>query len=410
MASSAALRELRFDHAGSAPRPGPGNRPLDPCPTFVLVSVPVSQAISSERLSSLDAFRGFTIAGMILVNNPGSWNHVYPPLRHTVWHGCTPTDLIFPFFLFIIGVALSFSFTRRLELADRRSLHLKIIRRSLIIFALGMLPRFIPDFDLSNLRIAGVLQRIAVVYLASSLIVLHFSRRAQAWIAAGLMLGYWAAMSLIPVPGHGAGVLTPEGNLAAFIDSYLLPGKMYRGTWDPEGLFSTLPAIATTLLGVFAGNWIRSGRERSEIAAGMFTAGWIAILAGLAWGLAFPLNKNLWSSSYVLYTAGAALEGLAFCYWLIDVRGYRRWAQPAIVYGLNSIAVFVLSGLLAKMLIRTKISADPKAISLWDWTYQQVFLPWCTPTGASLAMALANVAFWWLMMWLLYRREIFIKV
>ncbi|MCP3961703.1 MAG: DUF5009 domain-containing protein [bacterium] len=348
---------------------------------------------------------------MILVNNPGSWSHVYPPLLHADWHGCTPTDLIFPFFLFIVGVALSFSFARHLEGTGRRALHLKILRRALIIFALGMLPKFLPPpADFSELRIAGVLQRIAVVYLATSLIVLHFSRRAQIWITAALLLGYWAAMALIPVPGSGVGVLTPEGNLAAWIDSYLLPGSMYRVTWDPEGLFSTVPAVATALLGVFTGNWLRSGRDRSEIAAGMFTAGWLAILAGLAWDLVFPLNKNLWTSSYVLYTAGAALEALAFCYWLIDVRGHRKWAQPAIVYGLNAITVFVASGLLTKLLYRAKLADGGGPISTWSWIYQNVFLPWTTPEGASLVMALSYVVFWWLLMAILYRRGIFIKV
>ena len=170
---------------------------------------------------------------------------------------------------------------------------------------------------------------------------------------------------------------------------------MYRGTWDPEGLFSTLPAVATTLLGVFTGHWIRSGRDRSEIAAGMFTAGWIAILAGLAWGWVLPINKNLWTSSYVLFTAGAALEGLAFCYWLIDVRGIRRWAWPGIVYGLNAITVFVASGLLTKILYRIKIPDGAETVSLWTWGYRHLFLPWGTPMGASLAMALAYVAFWW---------------
>ena len=370
----------------------------------------MSQTLLSERLSSLDAFRGLTIAGMILVNNPGNWSHVYPPLRHADWHGCTATDLVFPFFLFIVGVALSFSFSRRLEQGTGRGIHLTILRRSLIIFALGMLPRLLPPPDFSELRIAGVLQRIAVVYLVASLIVLHCSRRAQAGIAAALLLGYWAAMAWIPVPGSGAGVLTPEGNLAAFIDSTLLPGRMYRGTWDPEGLFSTLPAIATTLLGVFTGNWIRCGRDRSEIAAGMFAAGWALILAGLAWSVVLPLNKNLWTSSYVLYTAGAALEGLAFCYWLIDVRGYRKWAQPAIVYGRNSIAVFVASGLLTKLLYRTGFADGGGHISYWSWIYQSFYLPLGSPLNASLAMALSYVVFWWLMMWWLYRRGIFIKV
>ncbi len=361
------------------------------------------------RLVSLDAFRGLTIAGMILVNNPGSWEHVYPPLSHAEWHGWTPTDLIFPFFLFIMGVAMAFSFARRLEAGDRRRLSRKVLRRTLIIFALGLFLSAFPSFDLSRLRVAGVLTRIAVVYFFASWIVLYFSRRAQAWATAAILLGYWALLALVPAPGSGAGDLTPDGNLAAWVDRVLLPGRLYRGTWDPEGLLSTLPAVATALLGTFAGRWVRCGRERMEIAAGMFAAGWLAILAGLVWDLAFPINKNLWTSSYVLFTAGAALEILALCYWLIDVRGHRRWAQPAVVYGLNSIAVFVLSGLVTKLLYKIEVGGA-ETTSLMSWIYQHGFLSWAAPLDASFAFAVAYVVFWWAMMGLLYRRGIFIKV
>ena len=363
-----------------------------------------------DRLDSLDAFRGLTIAGMILVNNPGSWAHVYPPLRHAEWHGWTPTDLIFPFFLFIVGVAMTFSLGRRLEEDDRRRVHVRVIRRTLIIFGLGLLLSAFPDFRLAELRVAGVLQRIAVVYLVASLLVLRLSRRALAWTTAGILAGYWAALELIPVPGHGAGILTPEGNLAAWFDRLFLPGRMWQGTWDPEGLLSTLPAVATALLGVFTGDWIRSDRERSEIAAGMFTAGWLAILAGLAWSIWLPLNKNLWTSSYVLFTAGAALEGLAVCYWLIDVRGRRSWARPAIVFGLNSIAVYVASGIVTSLLIWIRVGSGGAESSLYGWIYQNLFASWAGPLNGSLAFALAYVAFWWLPMALLYRRGIFIKV
>ncbi len=374
----------------------------------VTESVGPRMPVRSDRLDSLDAFRGLTIAAMILVNNPGSWAHVYPPLRHAEWHGCTPTDLIFPFFLFIVGVAMTFSLGRRLEEGERRRVVGKVVRRALIIFALGLLLSAFPEFRLSELRVAGVLQRIAVVYLVASLLVLRLSRRALAWTTAGLLAGYWAALELIPVPGQGAGVLTPEGNLAAWVDGWLLPGRMYQGTWDPEGLASTVPAVATTLLGVFTGHWIRSRRERSEIAAGMFTAGWLAILAGLAWSIWFPLNKNLWTSSYVLFTAGAALEGLAFCYWLIDGLGYRAWARPAIVFGLNAIAVYVLSGLGTDLLIWIRVGMEDSA--LYGWIYRHLFVSWAGPLNGSLAFALAYLAFWWLAMAALYRRRIFIKV
>ncbi|HUV14707.1 MAG TPA: DUF5009 domain-containing protein, partial [Acidobacteriota bacterium] len=287
---------------------------------------------------------------MILVNNPGDWDTVYPPLLHAEWHGWTPTDLIFPFFLFIVGVSMAFSFGKRLEAGGRSALYRQVIRRSLIIFALGLLLNLFPSFDLWNLRVAGVLQRIAVVYFVVSLIVMHTSMRAQVWISGGVLCFYWAFLTLIPVPGVGAGVLTPEGNLAAFVDSYLLPGRMWQGTWDPEGLLSTIPAVVTTLLGVLTGRWLRSGREKCEIAGWMFVAGWGAILVGVFWGILFPINKNLWTSSYVVFTAGAALQFLAVCYWLIDIKGYTRWFYPAIVYGMNAIAVYVLSGMVGDLL------------------------------------------------------------
>ena len=347
---------------------------------------------------------------MILVNNPGSWGHIYPPLAHAEWHGWTPTDLIFPFFLFIVGVSMTFSFAKRLQESDRAHLYVQIFRRSGVIYGLGLLLSAFPDFDIGNLRYVGVLPRIAVVYLATSLIVLNLSRRAQVWVFSGLLLAYWGLMKLVPVPEFGAGVLTPEGNLAGWIDSVVLPGRLYQGTWDPEGLLSTLPAIATALSGVFTGYWLRSGRDRVEVARGMIAAGAVGLAAGLVWGLWFPINKNLWTSSYVLFSSGAALVGLALCYWLIDVRGYRRWARPAVVFGVNAIAVFVLSGLVSRLLIRIHVAADPDPITLKQWLYETFFAPWASPTNASLAFAITYLLFWWAIMDLFYRRRIFIKI
>ena len=364
----------------------------------------------SQRLVSLDAFRGLTIAAMILVNNPGSWGAVYPPLAHAQWHGWTPTDLIFPFFLFIVGVSMTFSFAKRLEASDRSHLYRQVFRRAGIIYGLGLLLSAFPDFDIGNLRYVGVLPRIAVVYLLTSLIVLNLPRRAQVWVFTGILLVYWALMKLVPVPGFGAGVLTPEGNLAGWIDSVLLPGRLYQGTWDPEGLLSTLPAIATALSGVFTGYWLQSGRGRAEIARGMLVAGGLAVVAGLLWSPWFPINKNLWTSSYVLFSSGAALVCLATCYWLIDFKGYRRWAQPAVVLGVNAIAVFVLSGLVTRLLIRIHVPADPDPITLKQWIYETLFASWSSPMNASLAYAVAYLLFWWVLMALLYRREIFIKI
>lgn len=359
---------------------------------------------------SLDAFRGLTIAAMILVNNPGSWSYVYGPLAHAEWNGWTPTDLIFPFFLFIVGVSMVFSFGRRRESAARPQLMRSVVRRALVLFLLGLLLAAFPEFRLTQLRWAGVLQRIALVYLAASAIVLGLSRRAQIALTAALLVGYWALMVLLPVPGRGAGILTPDANVAAWLDGFLVPGRMLHGTWDPEGLVSTLPAIVTTMLGVFTAYWIRSQRPRSEIAAGMFAVGWLAILAGLAWDLFFPINKNLWTSSYVLFTAGAALEGLALCYWLIDIQGWRRWAQPLVVFGVNAITVYVLSGLLARLLTWIEVPSPEGTVPLQQWLFDNLLTSWLQPMHASLAFALLYVALWWAAMAMLYRRRIFIKV
>lgn len=364
----------------------------------------------SARLASLDAFRGITIAGMILVNDAGTWDAVYPPLRHAEWNGWTPTDLVFPFFLMIVGVAMTFSFGKQLAERTKAGLYKKVLTRSAIIFLLGLFLNAFPDFDLADLRIAGVLPRIAVVYLLASLIVLNTTVIGQAVAAAVLLVGYCLVMSLVPVPGHGAGVLTPEGNLAGYVDRLLLPGRMYRGTWDPEGILSTLPAVATTLLGVLTGHWIRSGNDRREIAAWMFVAGWAAILGGLAWDIWFPINKNLWTSSYTLFTAGAGLELLAVCYWLIDVKGFRRSFYPAIVFGMNPIAVYVLAAVVMKLMLRVRVGAGEDAPNLKQWIFEHGFLTWAQPVSASLAFAVAYVLVWFAVMAVLYERRIFIKI
>jgi len=364
-----------------------------------------------QRLQSLDAFRGITIAGMILVNNPGSWSHVYAPLLHAEWNGWTPTDLIFPFFLFIVGVAIPFALTKYLDGRSKRYIYWKIVRRTLVLFGLGLFLAGFPRFNLETIRIPGVLQRIAVVYFFAALIFLYTRWRTQAIIGGGLLLLYWALMTLVPVPGYGPGNLTPEGNLAAYIDRALLSGHLWKDTWDPEGILSTIPAIATALAGVLTGHWLRSGRDRREIAGWMFVAGWIAIIVGLFWGIFFPINKNLWTSSYVVFTAGAALQFLGFCYWLIDVAGYRRWAKPAIVYGVNALAVFVLSGLVARLLILIKVpGAEGHSLALKTWIYREVFASWLSPINASLAFAITNIVFWWVIMAWLYRKRIFIKI
>jgi len=374
----------------------------------------MSKSGKSERLISLDAFRGIAIAGMILVNNPGSWTYVYPQLRHAKWHGVTFTDLIFPFFLFIVGVAMTLSMPKRLEAgASKRSRLLTVTRRTLIIFALGMFLAGFPYFNLSTIRIPGVLQRIAVCYFFTSIIVLNTKWKGQAYWAIGLLTFYWLAMNLIPVPGFGAGDLSPEGNFAAFIDQKLLTGHMWSQTktWDPEGLFSTLPAIATTLTGVLTGWWLKADKTKIEKTVWMLIAGNLALLIGWIMDMWFPWNKAIWTSSYVVYTSGFALIFLAFCYWSVEVMNWRKWTRPFVLYGTNSIAVFVLSGFVARIMFLIKFTnADHSTSSLQQVLYHSLYTSWLPPMGASLAWAFSYISGFLLLMWLMDKKKIYIKI
>jgi predicted acyltransferase len=368
-----------------------------------------------SRLVSLDVFRGLTIAGMLLVNNPGTWSHIHPPLRHAEWHGWTPTDLIFPFFLFIVGVALTFSFGRLRERGEtRRSLMGKAGRRAAILFGLGLLLHGFPNYlDLATLRIPGVLQRIALAYFAASLIVLYLRPRGQAVMLAVLLFGYWALQTLVPVPGVGAGILEPGRDLGAWLDRIVFTEAhlwSQARTWDPEGLLSTLPAVGTVLCGVFAGAWLRSAERPSRKAAFLALAGAAALGLGLVWDAWFPINKNLWTSSYVVFTAGFAGIVLAGCYWLVDVRRWRLWAVPFVIYGTNAIAAFFLSGLFARVLTLVRVPDGEGTVTLKGYIFDHVFLPLASPVNASLAYAVTFVLLWLGLMWLLYRRGIFIRV
>ncbi|MDX1492498.1 MAG: DUF5009 domain-containing protein [Longimicrobiales bacterium] len=378
---------------------------------------------ASERVVSLDAFRGVTIAGMILVNNPGSWAYVYPPLAHAAWHGWTPTDLIFPYFLFILGVAVPYSFRRRLsEGAHRGDLVRHIARRSAILVLLGLAMRAVPDFDVTTMRYYGVLQRIGIVYFFAATAYVYLGIRGRAGLTVLLLLGYWAVMTLVPVPGYGAGDLSPDGNLAAWLDRLLLDGHLWQDTWDPEGLLSTFPAIATALLGIFTGEWLQGdGKglrttgeglpaegEGLRKTRGMLLAGVVATAVGWGWGLLFPINKNLWTSSYVVFTAGTALVSLAALYWFIDVRRLRgAWQEWMVVYGRNAILVFVASGMMTKAMVRIRVD---EGTSLYAWIYQNVFRSWAGDYPGSVAFAASYVLFWLGIMWVLHRREIYLKV
>jgi predicted acyltransferase len=385
-------------------------------------SVPASPQPASSapgRLRSLDVFRGITVAGMLLVNNPGSWSYVYPPLDHAEWEGWTPTDLIFPFFLFIVGVAMTFSFGSSLARGTPRGkVMARAAKRGAVLFGLGLLLAAFPywDLDLAHLRIPGVLQRIAVCFVLASAVVLFTRPQAQAWTAAAVLLGYWAAMMLFPVPGYGAGhVFSRSGNLAAYVDRAMIgTGHMWASakTWDPEGILSTFPAVCTVLLGVFAGRWIRGERTPAERATGLLLAGNAAMAAGAVWGAAFPIAKNLWTSSYVLFTGGMAMVLLAACYWVVDVKGRARWAAPFEWFGTNAIAAFFLSGLVGRIiaLVTVGATADGKPLSLKQWTFEHAFASWLPPYPASLAFAVSFVLLFTAVVYAMHRRGILIKV
>lgn len=376
---------------------------------------------ASQRLLSLDVFRGATIAAMILVNNPGSWSNSYPQLRHAAWHGWTMTDMIFPFFLWIMGVAMTFSFAKRREGgASTSSLLMHALRRSAIIFALGLVVNGFPfgagtSFSWATLRIPGVLQRIAICYFVAAAIYLHTRVKVQVIWSAVLLAVYWAAMKLIPVPGYGAGVLDPVGNLGWYLDSNLLEGHTWvwapAAGFDPEGIISTIPAIATTLLGVLTGYWLRGDRQPEEKTAWMFVAGVPLLFLGLIADMWLPINKNLWSSSFVLWMGGWALLCFATCYWLLDVKKSDWWKHPFRVFGMNAITLYVVSELLATLLdVITIHGPDRVPKSLHGYLYEGFFASWLSPTNASLGYAILFVVVMYGMGWVMWKNKWFVKV
>ncbi|MBY0507873.1 MAG: DUF5009 domain-containing protein [Bryobacteraceae bacterium] len=351
------------------------------------------------RLVSLDVLRGATIASMILVNNPGSWAHVFPPLRHAVWHGWTFTDLVFPFFLWMVGLSLTFSFARRVEAgADRAKLYLHTLRRGAAILGLGLFLNLVPLFDFAHVRIPGVLQRIGICYLLAAAIFLLTSTRGLAVAVAVLLVFYTVLMT-----GHGyADPWSIHNNYARSMDSLWLAGHMWVNTkvWDPEGIVSTLPAIASCLLGALAGYLVRSPKAPLEKVAWLYFSGNLLLLAGLFLDPWIPINKSLWTPSYTLLMAGLASLSLATFYWLCDVHAFSF--TPLRIYGSNAIVMFVLSGLLGKLLSLT--GAGPW---LWSHFYSGLFTDLRL---GSLTAALAQVVLLYGVAWLLYRRGIFVRL
>ncbi|MEO6051111.1 MAG: heparan-alpha-glucosaminide N-acetyltransferase domain-containing protein [Pyrinomonadaceae bacterium] len=448
----------------------------------------------SDRLISLDVFRGMTIAGMVLVNNPGG-SPVYWALDHAEWNGLTPTDWIFPFFLFIVGVSISIAFskTKGGNPTGREgvSRYGKIFKRAASIYLLGAVISIIPFFQFQStdapdplkmliwlafagslfflllrnyrvaaalcvvallgiaglnlagynvvpynygtLRIFGVLQRIALCYLITSLVFLYTNWKEQVGIAVGLLLGYWLIMTTIPVPGCEITSVSDKAcNLASYIDRLILTeNHIWRGgkVYDPEGILSTIPAIVTTISGVLAGTWLKY-RGEGQVASdegspssivpvhsslnkvsGMFFFGIILLALGLIWNSYFPMNKALWTSSYVLATTGLALLVLGSCYWLIDIKGYKSWAKPFVIFGVNAMPLFVFTGIFARMIAAYRVPGDDgQLISIQRWVMNRVYLPIAQPIDASLMFAVSFILFWLFMMWLLYRKKIYIKV
>ncbi|MEG4056015.1 MULTISPECIES: heparan-alpha-glucosaminide N-acetyltransferase domain-containing protein [unclassified Microcoleus] len=405
------------------------------------------------RFKSLDVFRGIAIASMILVNNPGSWEQVYPPLKHAEWHGCTPTDLIFPFFLFIVGCAMSFSLSKYIQnyaktgretskitqtkeksesaknplpsslfLLLSSNIYWRIARRAAILFILGLLLNTssialdvllnsAPLENFGKIRIMGVLQRIGLAYFISAIAILNLSPRHQKLLAVAVLLGYWAALTVVPLGGYTAGELTPEGNLAGYVDRLILGSQhLYKGgPFDPEGLLSTLPAVVTVLIGYFTGEWLRVQPIKTRTSINLAICGLSCVVIGHLWGLLFPINKQLWTSSYVVFTAGWALLLLAACYETIEVRDW-KWGRPFEIMGLNAIFLFVASGIVARIILKTHIGTGANAPTTYTWIYKNWFVPWAGSLNGSLAFAVTAVLFWWLILYGMYRRGWVIKI
>jgi len=371
--------------------------------------------MSSSRLLSLDLFRGVTIAGMILVNNPGDELMTYWPLQHAQWNGWTPTDLVFPFFLFIVGVAVAFSFSSRLQRGEsRQRLVGHVLWRGLVLFTVGIFLNGFPNhYHLSSWRVYGVLQRIAICYVITGILALWSNRRGWIVAAAGCLVGYWILMRYVPVPGfgvptHDIPLLDPDRNLAAWLDRKLLAGHLYEVTRDPEGVISTIPAIATSLLGLLTGDWLRSARSAKSKVLGMVLFGLIGIVAGQIFNRWFPINKKLWTSSYVLLTAGLALLCLALCYWVVDIKQWKgSWSRFFLVFGMNAIAAYVFAEMISHCLARF----SPGDGMTWqEVVYQHLFEPLASPLNASLLYAITYVLMCWVAMWALHRKGIFLKV
>jgi predicted acyltransferase len=375
---------------------------------------------ASGRLICLDIFRGLAVAGMILVDNPGSDEKVYWPIAHAEWNGWTPADFIFPSFLFLVGVSMVFSFAKRCEKGEsRQRIFLHVVKRSLLLVAIGLFVNASPfvGVNFHALRFEGVTQRIALCYFAAAIMELWSHRRGQIVAIAACLLGYWALLRFVPVPGLGIPgrdipFLDPNQNLAAWLDRKLFMGHLFDGTRDPEGILSTIPAIATTLLGVLTGHWLRSRKSPGTKAQAMLLAGILGLAAGKVWNIWFPINKNLWTSSFVLFSGGFALVFLAILYWLLEIKRWRgAWTTPILVFGMNAIAGFVADSFVyGPGYTFTVEHADGVTLSWHEAAQAKLVSLGASPPNASLIYSLTAVIFCWILLWFLWRKRIFLKV
>lgn len=361
----------------------------------------------AKRIASIDALRGFDMfwitGGEEIIHAihdtvpSGVTTAVDAQFQHMPWAGFHFYDLISPLFIFVVGAVLPFSLAKRLEAnTNRAALYLHLLKRLVLLFLLGLVHNGLLDFDFHNLRIAGVLQRIAISYFVAALVVVKFSKRGQACVLGGILLGYWAVMMLIPVPGFGPGVLTPQGNLASFIDRHLLPGSYCCFTFgDNEGIFSTIPAIGTALMGVLAGQWLRSGHSPNRKTLGLALAGIASLIVGLIWSVNFPIIKNLWTSTFVLVAGGWSLLLLAFFYWIIDARGYQRWAFFFKIIGVNAITIYLVWNLFK--------------FGTVTFIFVHGFIAYLGP-AEPIFWAVSVTMTAWLFLYFLYKQKIFLRI
>ena len=361
-----------------------------------------------SRLVSLDFFRGITIALMIVVNTPGSWSHVYPPLLHADWHGVTPTDLVFPFFLFIVGVSIALAYARYKDGTDiPPRTYTKIVKRTALIFALGVFLALFPKFDFAQVRIVGVLQRIALVFGICAILYLKTPWRTQLFVGATCLIGYYIVMCFVPFGASAAGTLEPGDNFAAWVDSYITPGRMYRKTWDPEGLFSTIPALGNAIAGMLVGRLILDKvLTQAHKIIWIFVLGLLWFSLGYMWDYIFPANKHIWTSSYVLWTVGLASMILAASMWLIDECGYRSWTKLGVVFGMNAITAYVLHGIIWRI-FQIDILGERGIQQLWMQGGIDLGL---SPKLVSFGWAMAYMLLIYLIVWVMYKKKVFLKL